>query len=126
MTAGNRFMDKAGLRIATEALPQPRPTTSGQEHYTPPAGQKKGRYIMNNATYTPEIADVYGALLSIQQVMDLTLESMHSCLKPDIVSHSIEELRADRLVLFHQLGEISDCIKMLEQIDPKECDPAIF
>ncbi|MBQ6401164.1 MAG: hypothetical protein IJI20_02635 [Firmicutes bacterium] len=81
---------------------------------------------MKEVTYTPELADVYGSLLTVQQTMDLTLESMHSCLKPDIVSHSIEELRADRLVLFHQLCEISDCIKMLEQIDPKECSPDLF
>ena len=79
---------------------------------------------MKEVTYTPELADVYDSLLTVQQTMDLVLSDMHSYL--NLPLDYPDELKADKRVLFNQLCEVTRCIHMLEEINPEECSPDLF
>lgn len=69
----------------------------------------------------PELSEVYSELTSVLQILDLVLDDLHGCLK--MPEHYVPTMRKDEIVLHYQRDAIWDCMKMLEQIDPEECQP---
>ena len=75
-------------------------------------------------TYIPDLREVYDSLLSVYTIMDTTLDDLHECMKDP--RHNLNQMRKDKHVLFHQMTEVGNCMKMLEMISPEECDESLF